>query len=157
MPPLPVLGPGEAVVEDYRMLRLSLRDHPARLLRPRLDALGFRPCRELATSSQRGLIRLAGLVLVRQRPGTASGVIFMTVEDEDAIANIVVWPKSFERYRREVMGARLVGVAGRAEHEGTPPHRVTHVIAERLYDLSGLLDSLDESGEPIAVPSYDFH
>jgi error-prone DNA polymerase len=157
MPPLPVLGPGEAVVEDYRMLRLSLRDHPARLLRPRLDALGFRPCRELATSSQRGLIRLAGLVLVRQRPGTASGVIFMTVEDEDAIANIVVWPRSFERYRREVMGARLVGVAGRAEHEGTPPHRVTHVIAERLYDLSGLLDSLDESGEPIAVPSHDFH
>jgi error-prone DNA polymerase len=157
IPPLPVLGPGEAVAEDYRMLRLSLRDHPARLLRPRLDTLGFRPCRELTACPHRGWIRLAGLVLVRQRPGTASGVIFMTVEDEDAIANIVVWPKSFERYRREVMGARLVGVAGRAEHEGTPPHRVTHVIAERLYDLSGLLDSLDESGEPIAVPSYDFH
>jgi error-prone DNA polymerase len=157
IPPLPVLGPGEAVAEDYRMLRLSLRDHPARLLRPRLDALGFRPCRELATCPHRGWIRLAGLVLVRQRPGTASGVIFMTVEDEDAIANIVVWPKSFERYRREVMGARLVGVAGRAEHEGTAPHRVTHVIAERLYDLSGLLDSLDEGNEPIAVPSHDFH
>ncbi|MGE0650656.1 MAG: error-prone DNA polymerase [Alphaproteobacteria bacterium] len=156
-PPLPVLGPGEAVAEDYRMLRLSLRDHPARLLRPRLDALGFRPCRDLAASPHRGWIRLAGLVLVRQRPGTASGVIFMTVEDEDAIANIVVWPKTFERYRREVMGARLVGVAGRAEHEGSAPHRVTHVIAERLYDLSEWLDSLDEGGEPIAVPSHDFH
>jgi error-prone DNA polymerase len=157
VPPLPVLGPGEAVAEDYRMLRLSLRDHPARLLRPRLGALGFRPCRDLTASPHRGWIRLAGLVLVRQRPGTASGVIFMTVEDEDAIANIVVWPKTFERYRREVMGARLIGVAGRAEHEGSTPHRVTHVIAERLYDLSGLLDSLDEGSGEIAVPSRDFH
>jgi error-prone DNA polymerase len=156
-PPLPVLGPGEAVAEDYRMLRLSLRDHPARLLRPRLDTLGFRPCRELATCPHRGWIRLAGLVLVRQRPGTASGVIFMTIEDEDAIANLVIWPKTFERYRYEVMGARLIGVAGRAEHEGTAPHRVTHVIAERLYDLSGLLDSLDEGSGEIPVLSHDFH
>ncbi len=155
-PPLPPMGTGEAVAEDYRMVRLSLRDHPARLLRGRLDNLGFAPCADMARAKHGSWVRAAGLVLVRQRPGTASGVIFMTIEDEDAVANLVVWPKSFERYRATVMAARMVGVAGRVEHEGNPPHRVTHVIAERLYDLSDLLDGLDEASGRMAVASRDF-
>ncbi len=155
-PPLPIMGAGEAVAEDYRMVRLSLRDHPARLLRPRLGDLGFAPCAGMARAKHGSWVRTAGLVLVRQRPGTASGVIFMTIEDEDAVANLVVWPKSFEKFRATVMAARMVGVAGRVEHEGNPPHRVTHVIAERLYDLSDLLDGLDEAGGRMAVASRDF-
>ncbi len=156
-PALPTQGPGEAVAEDYRSLRLSLRDHPLRLLRPQLREDGFVPCRELDDAPAGTRIRLAGLVLVRQRPGTASGVVFMTLEDEDGIANIVVWPKLFERQRPTVMAARLLGVSGRIEREGEAPYRVTHVIAERVFDLTPRLDGLDEAASAMPVVSRDFH
>ena len=160
---LPGLAPGEAVAEDYRTLRLSLGTHPAALLREALAARGFTPCSSLADKPEGARIDIAGLALVRQRPGSASGVIFMTIEDEAAVANLVVWPRTFERYRKEVLGARLVGVTGRVQKEGPRPYQVIHVVADRLVDLSALLDSLDAAPgaaaarPPIAVPSRDFH
>jgi DNA polymerase III alpha subunit len=87
-------------------------------------------------------VTVAGLVLVRQRPGSASGVIFMTIEDETALANIIVWPKVFERFRPVVLGARYVAVAGRMQAEGG----VIHVVADRLDDLTALLTGLAEQG-----------
>jgi error-prone DNA polymerase len=161
---LPSLAPGEAVAEDYRTLHLSLRSHPAALLREALAARGFAPCRSLAALAEGARADIAGLALVRQRPGSASGVIFMTIEDEDAVANLVIWPRTFERYRKQVLGARLVGVRGRVQKEGRAPYQVIHLVAERLFDLSPLLDSLDAAPEPgaasrppVPVPSRDFH
>jgi error-prone DNA polymerase len=160
-PALPELAPGEAVAEDYRTLRLSLRAHPVALLREALTTRGYSPCRTLADAKEGVLIDIAGMALVRQRPGSASGVIFMTIEDEDAIANLVIWPRTFERYRKQVLGARLIGVRGRVQKEGDTPYRVIHVVADRLSDLSPLLDSLDRSPivrhPPITTPSRDFH
>jgi error-prone DNA polymerase len=162
---LPTLAPGEAVAEDYRTLNLSLRAHPAGLLRAALSARGFTPCSSLAGMAEGARADIAGLALVRQRPGSASGVIFMTIDDEDAVANLVVWPRTFERYRKQVLGARLVGVRGRVQKEGRAPegrapYQVIHLVAERLIDLSPLLDSLDSAAghrAPITVPSRDFH
>ena len=87
-------------------------------------------------------------MLVRQRPGTASGVIFATLEDETGIANLVIWPKVFERFRRIVMTARLIGAIGRIQSESN----VTHLVAERLMDLSHLLTALAEGSVPLAAP-----
>ena len=87
-------------------------------------------------------------MLVRQRPGTASGVIFATLEDETGVANLVIWPKVFERYRRIVMTARLIGVTGRVQSESN----VTHVVAERLMDLSHLLSDLAQGATPAPAP-----
>ena len=87
---------------------------------------------------------LAGLVLVRQRPGTASGVVFVTLEDEFGIANLVVWPTVFDTYRRVVMGARMLGVRGRIQCEGEKQYRVIHLVAEEIWDLSAELDSISE-------------
>jgi error-prone DNA polymerase len=97
-------------------------------------------------------VKVAGLVLVRQRPGSASGVIFMTLEDETGIANLVVWPPVFERFRRTVMGGRLVECQGRLQREGG----VIHVIADRLVDRSALLSSLAH-GAKVPIASHDFH
>jgi DNA polymerase III alpha subunit len=87
---------------------------------------------------------LAGLVLVRQRPGTASGVVFVTIEDEAGIANLVVWPRVFEAHRRIVMGSRLMGVRGRIQREGKDEYVVIHLVAEELWDLSAELDSISD-------------
>jgi error-prone DNA polymerase len=98
-------------------------------------------------------IAVAGLVLVRQRPGTASGVIFMTLEDETGIANVVVWSRLFEEARGVVMTAKLIGCEGKLQIEGKPPHQVIHVVAERLIDLSGLLQTLrEDSMTPVDNP-----
>ncbi len=139
--PLPSMPLSEHVVEDYRTLGLSLKTHPAALLRPLLAARKARPSEDLARLANGARVRVAGLVLVRQRPGTASGVIFMTLEDETHIANIVVWPKVFERFRSEVLGARLCAVDGVVQSESG----VVHVIAERLHDYSPLLAHLSET------------
>jgi error-prone DNA polymerase len=135
---LPAMALGEHVVEDYRTLRLSLKTHPAALLREDLRARGVIAAEELASTKDGSRVRVAGLVLVRQRPGTASGVIFMTLEDETHIANIVVWPKTFERHRAEVLGARLCAVDGMVQSE----RGVVHVVAERIHDFSPLLANL---------------
>ncbi|MFM7346437.1 MAG: error-prone DNA polymerase [Tagaea sp.] len=168
-PPLPDMGLGEAVALDYSHLRLSLKAHPVALLRPALAKAGLKPCSTLATAAAGSTIRLAGLVLVRQRPGTASGVIFMTLEDETGIANLVVWPTIFERFRSVVLGARLLVVRGQVQREG----KVIHVIARALESRDALLGPLasgaydgaiaraDEVRRPGAdarlFPSRDFH
>ncbi|MBT4691277.1 MAG: error-prone DNA polymerase [Rhodospirillaceae bacterium] len=137
---LPDMPIGEQVVQDYSNLRLSLKDHPLRLLRPALDARGIIENEELLNLSAGNRVTVAGLVLVRQRPGTAQGVIFITIEDEGAVANIIVRPPVFEAYRRVVLSARLLGARGRVEREGM----VIHVLAEELIDLSVELDRLRE-------------
>jgi error-prone DNA polymerase len=149
---LPPMALGEAVVEDYASLRLSLKAHPLALVRPLLAAQGVEPAASLK-SRRGGRIAVAGLVLVRQRPGSASGVIFMTLEDEGAIANIVVWPPLFERFRKAVLTARLLKVEGRVQREGL----VIHVVAETITDLSPLLDQLaGQAPDRLRSGSRDF-
>jgi error-prone DNA polymerase len=138
--PLPEMSLGEHVLEDYHAIGMSLRAHPVALLRDRLVRLGITPNRSLVTAKNGERIKVAGLVLVRQRPGTASGVIFMTLEDDGGIANIVVWPKVFESYRRIVLGGRMVAIEGKLQREGL----VVHVIADRVMDLTPLLNTLAE-------------
>ena len=142
---LPPMLLGEHIVEDYRTIGLSLKSHPAALLRDELAARRVIKAEELTRIRNGERVRVAGLVLVRQRPGTASGVIFMTLEDETGIANIVVWPKLFEQYRREVLAGRLVAIDGPVQSESG----VIHVIAERVHDYTPLLATLSASGEGI--------
>jgi error-prone DNA polymerase len=135
---LPRATLGEQVVQDYASLRLSLKRHPVALLRGRLAGEGRMPAERLATLGHGKQVSVAGLTLVRQRPGTASGVIFLTLEDETGVANIVVWPTVFGRFRRILLTASLLGIEGRLQREGL----VLHVVAERLTDLSPLLQDL---------------
>jgi error-prone DNA polymerase len=137
---LPSLTLGEQVVDDYGSISMSLRSHPLALLRSRFSDRGVSPTKVLSDSKNDDLFTLAGLVLVRQRPGTASGVVFVTIEDEHGIANLVVWPRVFEAHRRIVMGSRLLGVRGRVQREGL----VIHLVAEQLWDWSAELDSIAE-------------
>lgn len=152
---LPVLPPGGQVVADYRHLKLSLKAHPLSFLRARLEARGVTACARLPDLANGRRLTLAGLVLVRQRPGTASGVIFMTLEDEGAWANVIVWPNVFEAFRAQVMGARLVGVHGRLQKASG----VVHVVADRIEDWSALLAELDQTGaaEAAMPQGRNFH
>jgi error-prone DNA polymerase len=142
LPPMPL---GEEVINDYRFLKLSLRAHPAAFLRADLAARGIMPNEVLRRAPSGSRVIVSGLITIRQRPGTARGVIFMTIEDETAVANIIVWPKLFERFRPVVLGARYVAVAGRMQAEGG----VIHVVADRLDDLTAFLASLAEQGTAI--------
>ena len=142
---LPPMLPGEQVVEDYRHLKLSLRAHPVSFLRADLDARGILRNETLTRTSSGRRVSIAGIVLIRQRPGTAKGVIFMTLEDETGIANTIVWPKVFETFRPVVLGARLVGVTGKLQNE----KGVIHVVAEQIEDLTPLLRRLSEHGPSI--------
>ncbi|MEO0695540.1 MAG: error-prone DNA polymerase [Pseudomonadota bacterium] len=137
LPPMPL---GEEVIHDYRAIRLSLKAHPVSFLRNVLSKKGYTQNISLLAECNNRRLAVAGLVLVRQRPGTASGVIFATLEDETGVANVVIWPRVFERFRRTVLGARFMGVYGKVQREG----EVIHVIAERLYDLSPALSALSE-------------
>jgi error-prone DNA polymerase len=151
MPPPPASLPeaslGEAVHEDYATLRLSLRAHPVGLLRERLRAASPRlvAAAELATLPDGARAAVAGLVLVRQQPGSAKGVIFMTLEDETGLANLVVWQHVFARFRRVVLGGRLVEARGRLQREGDPPNAVIHLVADALGDRSEHLAELTRS------------
>ncbi|EKF19832.1 error-prone DNA polymerase [Nitratireductor pacificus] len=129
---LPALLPGEHVVEDYGTLGLSLKAHPVSFLRPQLRKRRVLETRMLADTPAGRFVRVSGLVLVRQRPGTASGVIFMTLEDETGIANAIIWPRVFERFRRVVFGARMVMVEGILQKE----KEVIHVVARKLTDTT---------------------
>ncbi len=137
------MGLGEHVAEDYSPLHLSLKSHPLALLRHRLPRSLDLPAARLVTMKDGSRVGVAGLVLVRQRPGTASGVIFATLEDETSVANIVIWPKVFESHRRIVLTSRLMGVHGKLQREGL----VIHVVADRLTDMSFLLSEL-AAGSP---------
>lgn len=131
--PLPAMPRSEQVVADYQTIRLSLKGHPMEFLREMFSRERVVACKEISHENERRRVRCAGVVLVRQRPGSASGVVFMTLEDETGIANVVVWPKIMEQYRKEVMGARLIEVQGYIQ---SSPEKVTHLIAQRMIDRS---------------------
>jgi error-prone DNA polymerase len=132
-----------------------LKAHPLALLRDRLRARRFMPIRGLAELAHGRRARIAGLVTLRQQPASAGGVVFITVEDESGIANLILWPKVLEAHRSAVLAARLLGVQGRVQREGI----VVHVLAERLFDLSALLAELEPGagGPALDVPARDFH
>ncbi len=143
VPDLPPQRGGEEVVEDYAATGLTLRSHPLSLLRPALDAFGLDDTRFLAAARSGSQVRLPGLVLMRQRPGTAKGVVFVTVEDEFGTANLVVYADVGARDRRALVGARLLVAEGRVERETEHAEvPITHLICRRLVDRSDLLDGL---------------
>ena len=144
---LPVMPLSEHVVNDYRTLRLSLKAHPMSFLRARVTEARIKSCADLRASRDGMRVSVAGVILVRQRPGSAQGVVFMTIEDETGVANAVIWPNVLERERKVVMGARLVVVHGRVQrHED-----IIHVVAERLDDRSDWLRLLTEDGEALST------
>src|SRR6201999_4199174 len=121
---LPRMPLSQQVIEDYRGLHLTLKRHPLAFLGSHLTRRNVVTNRQLAACKNGQKIQVAGLVLVRQRPGTASGVIFMTLEDETGIANLVVWSHMFEKFRKVIMTAKLVVCVGKLQIEGKPPHQV---------------------------------
>jgi error-prone DNA polymerase len=129
---------GGEVVKDYGHVGLTLRRHPVSFLRRDLARRGIATCAEAVRAPDRARVALAGLVLVRQRPGSAKGVMFMTIEDETGIANVVVWQRVFRRFRRAVLGTGMVGVRGRVQRAG----EVVHIVAYDLIDLSADLASV---------------
>jgi error-prone DNA polymerase len=152
---LPAMPLCEHVVEDYVATGLSLKAHPVRFFRDRLTALGALRNAELRSdaATQDSPVTVAGLVLVRQRPGTSKGVVFMTLEDETDIANIIVWPKVFAKNRRTVMTARFLAVRGRLQRAGL----VIHVVAQDFVDLSAELPSLRDGEIFLPSPSCPTH
>ena len=139
---LPVMNLGEAVVEDYVAMRLSLRAHPVELIRPSFS--NITPHAELPNVPL-GRVTVCGLVITRQRPGTASGVVFLTLEDETGVSNVVVWAKVYEHFRAIVMGARLLKVSGYLQREGIVVHLIAQDIQDMSYKLSELGHPMDNS------------
>jgi error-prone DNA polymerase len=136
---LPLMGKGEHVVQDYATVGLSLKAHPVSFVRDQLDMLRIRSCFAVNNEATDGqLVKVAGLVLVRQRPGTAGGVCFITIEDETGYSNLVVFEKLFETYRKEILNSRLLMVEGRLQREG----EVVHVIVSKCFDFTKMLGKL---------------
>jgi error-prone DNA polymerase len=148
---LPVMPLAEQVATDYQTTRLSLKAHPMAFLRDGLRAEGVATCRETGAAKSGAALRTAGIVLIRQRPGKGNA-IFVTLEDETGITNVVLWARLFEIYRRPVMAARLMLVEGRVQRS---PEGVTHLMATRIHDRTPLLDRLIEGGEvpPLLRPA----
>ena len=142
---LPQMTLGEQVIDDYLSLRLSLRAHPMEIIRPHLPGLTAH-C-DLARAANR--VSVCGLVITRQRPGTASGVIFITLEDETGVCNVVVWRKVYEQFRRIVIGGRLLKITGRLQRE----QGIIHLIAETVEDYSPNLALLRELGMEAIDPT----
>ncbi len=138
--PLPEMPLGEHVLADYQTLRLSLKGYPMQFLRELFRGEKVRSCAEIAQARDGERASCAGVVLVRQMPG-AKGVVFITLSDETGIANVVVWPALMARFRKEVMGSRLLLVHGRVQRS---PEDVIHIVAERLVDRTRELDILSE-------------
>jgi error-prone DNA polymerase len=145
---LPAMPEVEHVVTDYQTLRLSLKGHPLAFLRDRLATAGVASCAEVAAVKAGTKLAAAGLVLVRQRPGKGNA-IFVTLEDETGIVNVVLWARLFEAYRREVMGARLMVVEGEVQRS---PEGIVHLMGARVHDRSMLLDTLGEAAAPVDSP-----
>ncbi|TPI76240.1 error-prone DNA polymerase [Mesorhizobium sp. B2-8-9] len=143
----PMTAGGE-VVEDYRHIRLTLRSHPISFLRDDLRRRRIVSCAEAMEARDGRWLETAGIVLVRQRPGSAKGVMFITLEDETGIANLVVWPKVFEQHRRTVLSAGMIAVKGRIQREG----EVVHLVARKISDLSNELASVGEREGSFPVP-----
>jgi len=140
---------GGEVVEDYGHVGLSLRRHPMSFLRDDLATRRIVPCQALNDTRDGTRLEAAGLVLVQQMPGSAKGVMFITIEDETGIANLVVWPDLFERQRREILGSNMMAVKGYVQCEGD----VIHLIAKKVTDLSSLLASLGERDGTFTLPA----
>jgi error-prone DNA polymerase len=145
-PDLPVPTEAQDIVADYRRLGLTLRRHPVALLRKKLRERRLATIEDARAMPHGRLVRTAGIVIGRQRPDTASGVIFVTLEDETGTLNVIVWRDLFDRQRREVLGSRLMAVYGKIEREG----EVVHTLAGRLVDLTPMLGAL-------TTKSRDFH
>jgi error-prone DNA polymerase len=143
---LPAMTAGREVVEDYRSTGLSLRAHPLAFLRESLRARGYAPCQSIRSARNGSQISIAGLLLARQMPGSAKGVMFITLEDESANANLIVWPSVFERNRRTILSASMMGCRGKVQHESG----VIHLIVEQVSDLSSELKRI--SGLDTAFP-----
>ena len=135
---LPTMALSEHVVHDYAAMSLSLKAHPVSFIREQLDKFNVRPVSSLEAAKNGDLVKVAGLILVRQRPGTASGICFITIEDETGTSNLVVFQKLFDQYRKEIIQSRLLMVEGQLQREG----EVIHVIVRRCYNFSGLLKRL---------------
>ena len=142
---LPPMAEGGEVVEDYQSTGLSLRRHPVSFLRRELRTRGMVTCASLASTKEGRRITVPGIVLVRQKPGSAKGVMFITIEDETGIANLVLWPSLFEKQRRLVLSAGMLACRGRVQRDGT----VIHVVVEHLVDLSQELRSVGNRTLPI--------
>ncbi len=143
------MRPGRAVVEDYGSVGLTLREHPVSFLREDLGRQGMIRCADLERIRDGRRVVVPGLVLVRQKPGSAKGVMFITIEDETGIANLIIWPSVFERQRRLVLTASMIACHGKVQKESG----VTHVIADRLTDLSSLLREVGERDTPVLFPT----
>jgi error-prone DNA polymerase len=141
-PALPEMPLSEHVVHDYARMRLSLKGHPVGFFREELNTKRFTTSTGLKTAPNNSRVDIAGLVLVRQKPGTAKGVLFATLEDETGSANVIIWPKIFERFRRETLAAKFMWVRGRLQREGG----VIHVIADRITNLNNRLPELSDGG-----------
>ncbi|HYZ42880.1 MAG TPA: OB-fold nucleic acid binding domain-containing protein, partial [Stellaceae bacterium] len=141
---LPEMPLGEHVVEDYASLSLTLKRHPLAFLRAELAREGLVTAAELAHLPVGRRLAIAGIVLIRQRPGSANGVVFITIEDETGIANLIVWPQILERFRRAALGATLLRCTGKLQREES----VIHIVADRLEDMTPRLNTLrDRAGE----------
>jgi error-prone DNA polymerase len=143
---LPLLTKSQHVVADYARTSLSIKAHPVSFLRGKLDLLHVVPTAKLGLIQNDMPVKVCGLITVRQRPGTSKGVLFITIEDDTGFSNIVVWSNVFEKYRKEILRAKLLMVAGKIQVEG----EVIHVIAQRCFDMSGLLKDLTTDGDHAA-------
>lgn len=138
---LPLMSKGEHVIQDYSSTSLSLKAHPVSFVREQLSLLRVIPTKDLPGLSDGQSVKVAGLVLVRQRPGTAKGVCFITIEDESGFTNLVVFENLFEKFRKEIIQSRLLMVEGKLQIEG----EVIHVIVKRCFDLTGMLRVMDRA------------
>ena len=157
---------GAEVTRDYIRFGLTLREHPVAFLRDDLRQRKFFSCREAHEARDGRRLDAAGLVLVRQRPGSAEGVVFLTLEDESGVLNVIIWKDIFEKYRRVVLAGQMLGIKGRLQKEG----EVVHLVALEITDLSALLADVgnrdsdraggavaDHSVETLSVKSRNFH
>jgi error-prone DNA polymerase len=149
---LPAMPLPEEIVTDYQVTRLSLKGHPMQFLRPTFEREGVLNCDETTKARNGSIVRVAGVVLIRQRPGKGNA-LFITLEDETGITNVLLWARDFERYRREVMAARLMEVEGEVQRS---KEGVMHLIARRVFDRSALLGNLTEGATP-ADEAYPRH
>jgi error-prone DNA polymerase len=148
--PLPRMPGSQEVVADYQTLRLSLKGYPTQFLRPLFDAEQITPCGELGRLDDGARARVAGVVLVRQRPGEGTA-IFITLSDETGVANLVLWESLFPRFRKEVMGARLLLAEGKVQKS---PEGVLHLMVEKLVDRSADLSRLYADEVPLPAPTH---
>jgi error-prone DNA polymerase len=147
---LPLLTPGESVAADYQTIRLSLKAHPMALIRPAFANERVLTCAQTSAAKNGHRVRTAGVVLIRQRPGKGNA-IFVTLEDETGVTNVVIWARLFELYRRPIMAARLMLVEGELQRS---PEGVIHLMANRIHDRSAMLDLLSETHGTRPAPAH---